>query len=123
MTKSILIVDDHEELADLIAYGFEFHGYQTTVAYSGEKACDIIDSHVLDAVLCDLSLSGISGLEVYRHLLDKRDNVVFILISGLVDVTHYKKFGINNVVYKPVDLSTLVDYIDGLIEDNKGVIE
>jgi hypothetical protein len=65
--KRILIVDDHEDFADLVRRVLEIEGAEVAVASDG--ACGLaMASDGFDLILMDVHLPGIDGLEVTRRL-------------------------------------------------------
>ena len=80
---TIVAVDDHEAfrhaLGDLIAAtsGFQLVGE----ASSGEEATRTVDQLSPQLVLMDVSMPGIGGIAAARRMLDRRPDVVIVLIS------------------------------------------
>ncbi len=68
MGATILIVDDEPDVADLLKYHLQKAGYQTLVAGDGARALEIARRARPEAIVLDLMLPGMSGLEVCREL-------------------------------------------------------
>ncbi len=66
--KTILTIDDEIHILELIRYNLENAGYNVLQAESGEEGLDILENKEVDAVLLDLMLPGIDGLEVLRRI-------------------------------------------------------
>src|SRR2546421_3092169 len=64
----ILIVEDELRLAKLIRQGLRAHGLQADVALRGEDALWMAAATTYDAIVLDLRLPGIDGLETCRRL-------------------------------------------------------
>jgi len=64
----ILAVDDDEDILELLRYTFTKEGYRLLTAVSGESALRIAEKEIPDAILLDLMLPGISGLDVAKRL-------------------------------------------------------
>ncbi|TFZ03375.1 response regulator [Ramlibacter rhizophilus] len=64
----VLVVDDDMDTADLFGLIFDESGCCVAVAHGGERALCIAESLRPDVVLLDLSMPGMSGLEVCRRL-------------------------------------------------------
>jgi two-component system, OmpR family, alkaline phosphatase synthesis response regulator PhoP len=60
----ILVVDDEEDIAELVAYNLGREGYQVLTVFSGEEALVAIAKRRPDLIVLDLMLPGVSGLEV-----------------------------------------------------------
>ena len=80
--KSILVVEDHPETRDLLAYHLKAGGYTARTASSGQAALDIALRSRPDLVLLDVMLpGGMDGLEVCRRLKqDARTRAVPVLM-------------------------------------------
>lgn len=70
----VLVVDDEEELAEAVARGLRREGYAVDLAHSGEDALEKATLTSYDVICLDLTMPGIDGLEVCRHL---RENPPF----------------------------------------------
>ncbi len=68
MTQHVLIIDDDLRLADMVKQYLERSGYICEHAVSGEDGLARIETQVPDAVLLDLMLPNIDGLEVCRRI-------------------------------------------------------
>ena len=66
--KTILTIDDEIHILELIRYNLENAGYNVLQAESGEEGLEILENKEVDAVLLDLMLPGIDGLEVLRRI-------------------------------------------------------
>jgi two-component system response regulator MprA len=68
MAETILIVEDDRRIRDLLRRGLIFEGYEVDTAEDGEVALRSARDRMPDAVILDLMLPGIDGLEVCRRL-------------------------------------------------------
>jgi len=66
--KRILAVDDEAHILELLKYNLESNGYIVFQADSGEACMDFLEKYSVDAVVLDLMLPGIDGLEVLRRI-------------------------------------------------------
>jgi two-component system, OmpR family, response regulator len=64
----ILVVEDEQKLADLLARGLREEGHAADVATEGEQALWMAQSAPFDAIVLDVMLPGIDGFEVCRRL-------------------------------------------------------
>jgi two-component system response regulator MprA len=64
MAERILVVEDDRRIRDLLRRGLIFEGYTVDTAEDGEAALRIAREHPPEAVILDLMLPGIDGLEV-----------------------------------------------------------
>ena len=63
MSETILVVEDDRRIRDLLRRGLVFEGYEVITAEDGETALRAIRDRLPDAVILDLMLPGIDGLE------------------------------------------------------------
>lgn len=71
--KTILAVDDEIHILELIQYNLVAGGYEVLQAESGEEALEILENTKVDAVILDLMLPQIDGLEVLRRIRTKEN--------------------------------------------------
>ena len=64
----VLVVDDHPAMADTVAARLQADGHAVETAHSGEVALASLRSRPADAVVLDVSMPGMSGLDVLRAL-------------------------------------------------------
>jgi two-component system, OmpR family, KDP operon response regulator KdpE len=64
----ILVVDDEPQIVRALAVNLQAIGYKVDVAHSGEEALKVAADHRPDAVILDLGLPGMDGLEVIQGL-------------------------------------------------------
>ena len=64
----ILVVDDEPDLLELVSFNLRKHGYDTRCVTSGEAAIEAVQQDPPDAIVLDLMLPGVDGLEVCRQI-------------------------------------------------------
>jgi len=81
--RHLLVVDDNRDAADTLQQRLQACGYRTATAYDGRSAITAIGQTRFDAVLLDLGLPDVSGLEVARQLGQiLADPPPFIAVTG-----------------------------------------
>ena len=69
MSRTILIVEDEQDLVEVLEYNLKREGYETLSALDGAGALEILEKgHQLDLVLLDLMLPDITGTEICRRI-------------------------------------------------------
>jgi CheY-like chemotaxis protein len=81
-SRRILVVDDHRDTAEALARVLEVRGHQTLAVHSGQRALDVLESFRPDAVLLDLGLPVMDGLEVARRIRARSDLRDLILVAA-----------------------------------------
>lgn len=103
---AILIVDDDEAVRDVL-YDLFSDEHLCHVAATAEQALAFIDEQPYDVVLTDISMPGLSGLELLGHLRQARPGTPVIVVSGIGDLTHAEgltRLGAFNFILKPFQL-------------------
>jgi CheY-like chemotaxis protein len=78
----ILIVDDHQLLADCLADSFKIFGYETQRVLSGLEAITIIQEQSFDIVLMDIRMPSINGVETLKEIKKYSPHTEVILMTG-----------------------------------------
>ena len=82
----VLVVDDNAMVRDVLSRMLRMHGFDVVSAASGEEAVSTYTalSEVVDAVLLDMCMPGMDGLETLMALQEIRSDVKVLLVSGSV---------------------------------------
>lgn len=109
----ILVVDDERHIARLLEYVLRKEGYEVQVAHDGEAALAAVEHTQPDAVLLDLVLPGISGLEVLKALRSDKQRagltIAVLSARSFEDMpSELIEAGANFHCTKPVAPSTLL---------------
>ena len=106
---SILIVDDEGPVLELISIALS-PKYSCTVAASADEAIALFAEQSFDLVLADITMPGMSGLELCALLNKKSPDTVVVIVSGLSDIQSAIKAmqeGAFDYVVKPFELSQI----------------
>jgi DNA-binding NtrC family response regulator len=79
---SILIIDDEHTLRESCASVLRIEGYDVTLCGRGEDALELVQRRGFDIVLLDLYMSGISGMDLLRAIVDVRPETLVIIMTG-----------------------------------------
>jgi CheY-like chemotaxis protein len=112
-----MVVDDHLNLAENIAEILEIEGCATIVAVSAEQALMTLECELVDAILTDYKLPGLSGAELIRELRRRGRNMPAVVMSAYSDDDTIKDSlaaGARDVLAKPVAMSKLTDLVADL---------
>jgi CheY-like chemotaxis protein len=108
----ILVVDDNEDAANMVAAALKFKGYQTRIAYDGLAALNTATIFKPHVAVLDLGLPVLDGYELAARLreLPGMAAVSLIAVTGYgqpSDRQRTQDAGFAHHVVKPVDLDTL----------------
>jgi DNA-binding response OmpR family regulator len=113
----ILVVEDDASLRDTLRYNFERSGYEVTTASSGRQALDSARHYKPDAIVLDVMLPELDGLEVCREL--RRDSAVPILMltarDDEVDKIVGLEIGADDYMTKPFSVRELLARVKVLL--------
>jgi len=119
--KTILIVDDSEDMRTLLGQVLEGEGYTLFFAEDGNMAVAQAVAHQPNIILMDMSLPGITGWEAVEQLRKMPDfqHTPIIAVTAYVtkaDEERAKAVGCNAHLGKPFDIMEVLDTIDGLLQ-------
>lgn len=116
--KKILIVEDEATIRGFEAINLSRAGYQTVEAGSAEEAIDIFEmENDFDIALLDISLPGMDGFELCRHLRGKSSTLGIIMLTARtqeMDKVSGLMLGADDYVTKPFSPSELLARVDSL---------
>lgn len=116
----ILLVEDHRELAELIATFLNRDGYLVEIRESSEQALAFLEVNTAKLILLDIMLPGMDGFGFCAALREK-SNVPVIILSAKVDKEDKMNGfaqGADDYVEKPVDMDILLAKISALMRRN-----
>jgi DNA-binding NtrC family response regulator len=111
LEHSILIVDDEKELCERIKRELKKEGYQVAVAYDGVEGLEYFKNNHVDAVISDIRMPKMSGLEMLKKCREIDDNFVPIIITAFSDyekAVEALKLGVFNYFKKPILFKELI---------------
>lgn len=110
----VLVVDDQSDMAAVIADALVDHGYTAFAAYSGHEALEVLRSEHVDAVITDLTMPKIGGLEVLRasQRLDPSRPVILMTGLGTMDsALRAVEVGAYQYMLKPFRMDSLMQVL------------
>lgn len=115
----VLIVEDEADLAEALATGLRREGYAVDAAADGESALDRVGYTPYDAVLLDLNLPDVDGLEVCRAIRSDPDSTTRVLMLTARDSIEERVAGLDqgadDYLAKPFALPELLARLRALL--------
>jgi CheY-like chemotaxis protein len=117
----VLVVDDNEDAAEMLALVLRKRGYAVVVAFDGEQALALAEANHPEVVLLDIGLPGIDGYEVARRLRARACGAGEPSRPVLVAVTGYgqpgdrqrsREAGFDHHMVKPVAMEKLLPLLE-----------
>lgn len=120
----VLLVEDNRDLAETVGAYFEAEHYSVDYSTDGLTAVELASAGNFDAIILDINLPGIDGLEVCRRLRrDIRIATPIIMLTArdqLEDKITGFDVGADDYLVKPFDMRELAARVDALIRRDKG---
>ena len=115
LNAKVLLVDDEEEFIKTLAQRLEMRGLKVTGATRGEEAVSLVDKQNYDAIVIDLAMPGMDGLETLKRIKENHPDAEIIMLSGQGTVKsgiEAMKLGAEDFLEKPVNMQDLLEKID-----------
>lgn len=118
----ILIADDERDIADAIKIILKYNGMDSDVVYNGTDAFNMAGSNVYDAIVLDIMMPGMDGIEVLQKLRSSGDTTPVLLLTAKAQVEdriHGLNEGADDYLPKPFDKGELVARIQVMVRRRK----
>ena len=118
--KSILIVEDDEDIQQLVGYNLIKAGFQVEYADSGEEALGKIKKQYPDLILLDIMLPGMDGIEVCKVLRTENETaeipIIMLTAKGEeTDIVEGFELGADDYITKPFSPKILLSRIKAVL--------
>lgn len=114
MSEKVLLVDDEQEFTQVLATRLESRGVTVDTAENGLVALDKARERYYDAVVLDLAMPELDGIETLQRLLNENPDLQVIILTGRATVekgVEAVKLGALEFLEKPVDIQQLMEKI------------
>lgn len=115
--KKILIVEDDENIAELLQLHLREEGFEITHCADGRQGLEYVQQGGFDALILDLMLPGVDGLEICRFARTLTRYTPIIIISARSSETHRVlglELGADDYLAKPFSMLELVARVKAL---------
>ena len=116
-TRSVLLVEDDDSIADMLRDFFEQDGYRFLHAITGEEAVERLRIRPVSAVLLDINLPGIDGVETCRRIREFTQIPVIMLTARDTEIDKVLglEMGADDYVTKPFSPRELMARIKAVL--------
>ncbi|MEO7260222.1 MAG: response regulator [Jatrophihabitantaceae bacterium] len=116
----LLVVEDDDDIRALFSATLHGAGYQPRIASSGQQALDQVGELVPDLVISDVSMPGLSGLDVCRALkTEPRTAATLVLLISALSSEQDREAGLlagaDDYLTKPIRPAVLLDRVRSLL--------
>jgi two-component system response regulator MprA len=120
----ILIADDDRAVRDALRRALSLGGYEVVLAQGGQEALDAVANSTHDAIVLDIGMPDVDGLEVCRRLRRAGDRVPILMLTArdaVSDRIEGLDAGADDYLVKPFDVGELRARIRALLRRSNGV--
>jgi len=113
-SDKVLLVDDEVEFVETLAERMRARGLEVDYTHSGDGAVEETSKHSYDAIVLDLAMPGMDGMETLRHLRTNHPDLQIILLTGqgtIKAAVEATKLGAMDFLEKPTDIKLLIEKI------------
>ena len=124
MDYKILAVDDEPDVLKLVEMALKVEGYKVIKATNGKEALELANKEKPDAILLDIMMPEMDGMEVFKRLKEKDETsqIPIIMVTGVSDRKSIKKLldkGVNYYIIQPFDFTDLASKIGIAIKESE----
>jgi DNA-binding NtrC family response regulator len=110
----VLLVDDEEQFLKVLSKRLEGRGMKVDTSTSGEDALDRVKGKEFDAIILDLAMPGMSGIEALKRIRSENPDVQIIMLTGHGSVekgVEAMKAGAVDFLEKPADMNKILEKV------------
>jgi DNA-binding NtrC family response regulator len=111
----VLLVDDEVDFVDVLADRLEARDLDVSKANNGAAALELAEERTFDAIVLDMAMPGMNGIETLERLLEINPDLQVILLTGratLEQAAAAIRIGALDLLEKPAEIDTLVAKIE-----------
>lgn len=123
---NLLVIDDEKTIRNTLKEILEYEGYRVDEAGDGAAGLEMVKNNNYDAVLCDIKMPKMDGLELLPKILEMSPDTPVIMISGhgtIETAVEATKKGAYDFISKPPDLNRLLITLRNAVEKQNLVVE
>ena len=114
MSERVLLIDDEKEFLEVMSERMQNRDIDVTTASSARDALALVEKESYDAIILDLQMPEMDGLQALERLKAINPELQVILLTGHATVekgVQAMKLGATDVLEKPADIQTLTEKI------------
>ncbi len=119
MKHRILIVDDEQNARDALKTILTEEGYEVREAADGEEGLAALSTFRPEAVLCDIRMPKLDGLQLIERARAEGHNCVFVMVTAFASIetaVQAMKAGAEDYITKPIDVAAVLAKLEKVLE-------
>lgn len=126
--KTILIVDDNEDILELLFYNLKSDGYHVEIAKDGFEAIDVAKKSLPELIIMDIMMPKMDGVEACRHirkLPELADTHIIFLTARVEEYSEVAAFdsGADDYLMKPIKPRALMSRVNAFFKKSERSLE
>jgi two-component system response regulator HydG len=116
----ILVIDDDQDICELIEESFRHEGWAVAWCTQGEDGSEMAREQAFDAVLVDVHLSDVDGLQLCRRLTENLPGTPVLMMTAFGDMTaavSALRAGACDFINKPIELGQLRGAVERAVRE------
>ena len=112
--NKILVVDDSPQISKALSDMLSVSGYVVRTAPSAERALQIMETDTFNLVLTDLKMTGMSGIDLARKVIELTPGVPVVILTGFGDmdnVINALRLGVADYLKKPFSMDEVLSVV------------
>ena len=122
----VLVIEDQEDLAALYEQALGKEGYEVSKAYTGEEGFAVFEDNGADAVVLDMTLPEMHGVQTLQSIRALNTNVPVVVVTGETSAETRQKcerLGVQQYLSKPADYDDIMGALRRALSDPKTTTE
>ncbi|WP_118973170.1 response regulator transcription factor [Taibaiella koreensis] len=124
--KKILLIEDEAAVVNLLKRGLEEEGHEISVALDGRSGYEMATKHYFDALVVDIMLPGMNGIEICRNLREQHNTTPILMLTALgstENIVTGLDSGADDYLVKPFNFAELLARLRTLFRRKMGIAE
>jgi len=114
MAEKVLLIDDEAEFLENLSERMRVRGMEVSTAQTSDSAVNAVEEEEYDAIVLDLQMPGMNGIEMLKAIKARRPDMQVILLTGQATLEagiEAMKLGAMDFMEKPADIDSLTEKI------------
>ncbi len=116
--KTILIIDDEVDLAEMVGFQLKAKGFEVVIAHNGVEGLEQLKTVTPQLIILDMNMPKMGGIEFYKNICDfsaKPRYPVFVLTARANMERLFKDFDVAGFLAKPFDIGELTRKVEEIV--------